>query len=740
LSKNVLKLLEEALAAQGRGDTDLALQRFQEVLKKDSKNVAALYSIGTIQANQGADAKANDYFARATQLRPSFAEAWLARSVLAMRAGDFDHAHKHLDKAKGLNPSPPGLAEHQQQLATVESLVKGADGSLAAPGVNVAQLMRALAFQAQGDHSSAIALLQALLEQEGPSYTALYSLGVSQHALGLTEATLQSFQAAIQAEPSRHEAYQALGSVYNGLGLLEKALEFNNKALEINPSYKEAFVNKSVVLVHLHRHIEAIETLQKALEQFPQDQGLWNNYGAVLSDFKLHQNAADAYKNLLALNPNYEFGVGLYAFANMHACNWQDYEESKEKIVQAARAGKPVANPFALMSFTDDAGLHLATAKVFGEKRFPPAKEPLWKGERYTNRRKKVAFLSSDFREHPVGYLLIGLIEGLNQTEFETIGVSFGINDNSNLHKRYRCAFSHFWDCRNKPAKEVADLLRTFQVDVVIDLSGYTAGSRLDILAMRPAPVQATYLGYPGTLGLTYVDYLIGDSVTVPHDLEQSYSEKIIRLPHSYLPRDTRMLENGEWRSEYSREFFGLPKDKRVLCSFNHDYKINPPMFDVWMRLLHDHPDTILWLMSLHDDARTNLKNQASLRDVDPNRLIFANRVPSSCDHLARYEMVDVCLDTFPYNGHTTTSDALTMGAPVVSMKGQGFASRVASGLLHDFQKDELSVGSYESYYRVASRRLVDQPLNVLARGRAYPVSMENQIGAFETALRELAG
>ena len=283
----------------------------------------------------------------------------------------------------------------------------------------------------------------------------------------------------------------------------------------------------------------------------------------------------------------------------------------------------------------------------------------------------------------------------------------------------------------------MAELLRAFNVDLVVDLSGYTAGSRLDVLAMRPAPVQATYLGYPGTLGLPYMDYLIADEVTVPAELEHAYAERVIHLPHSYLPRDTRMLENGNWRSDYSKVFFGLPSNKRVLCSFNHDYKINPPMFDVWMRLLQEYSDTVLWLMSLHDDARNNLKREASARDVDPSRLIFASRVPSSFDHLARYQMVDVCLDTFPYNGHTTTSDALTMGAPVVSMRGQGFASRVASGLLRDFQKDELSVDGYEAYYQMANR-VLQSPQAYKGKPRFYPTNLEQQIQAFEAGLRRM--
>lgn len=737
MSKDVLKLLEKALAAQGRGDMPLALERFNDVLKKDAKNVAALYSIGTIYANQGADTKAADCFVKATSYRPSFAEAWLARSILAMRHGHFPQAHEHLEKARALNPSLVGLAEHDKQLATMESLVKGTDDDLQSSGVNVAQLMRALALQAQGEHAQANSLLNILLQEGGPNYTVLYSLGLSQQALGNTDAAVMSFLAATDVDPSRHESYHALGSIYSGLGLLEKALEFTNKALEINPLYKEAFINKSVVLIHLNRHIEAIETLQQALEKFPEDQGLWNNYGSVLSDFKLHQNAADAYKRLLIINPNYDFGMGLFAFAQMHACNWSDYLENKEAIIDSVKRSQPRANSFSLMTFTDDVNLHIETAKQFGEKRFPSYKEPLWKGQQYSNRRKKIAFLSSDFREHPVGYLFIGLAEGLNKAEFESIGVSFCVNDNSELHKRYRCGFSHFWDCNNKPAREIAELLLSFQVDLVVDLSGYTAGSRLDVLAMRPAPVQATYLGYPGTLGLSYVDYLIADPITVPVEFEDAYAEQIIRLPHCYLPRDTRMFADGNWRNDYTKDFFGLPKDRRILCSFNHDYKINPPMFDVWMRLLRENSDSVLWLMRLNDDAQTNLKKEANSRGVDPARLIFAQRVPSVYDHLSRYEFVDLCLDTFPYNGHTTTSDALAMGAPLVSLRGQGFASRVAASLLHDSGSGHLCVDGFEAYFDVA-QAVLSEPSKHRSEPRQFAISLEDQVIAFEEALREM--
>jgi predicted O-linked N-acetylglucosamine transferase (SPINDLY family) len=319
----------------------------------------------------------------------------------------------------------------------------------------------------------------------------------------------------------------------------------------------------------------------------------------------------------------------------------------------------------------------------------------MWRGETYRHRKKRVGFLSADFREHPVGYLLVGLIENLDSQRIETYGFSCGIRDGSELYRRYRNAFDHYLDCKDKTSHEIARLMRAMEIDVAIDLSGYTAGSRLEVLSHRPCPAQATYLGFPGGLNLPYIDYLIADRVTVPEEMQKYYREKLLYLPHCYLPRDTSVRPS---EITPNREDFGLPSDGAVFCSFNHDYKITPGLFTVWMDLLRENPKSVLWLMKLNEDAQGNLAKSADACGVDPARLIFATRVPRIEDHLARYRLADVCLDTFPYNGHTTTSDALLAGLPVVSIAGRGFASRVASSLLADQASHQAVVGSLEAY------------------------------------------
>jgi predicted O-linked N-acetylglucosamine transferase (SPINDLY family) len=282
-----------------------------------------------------------------------------------------------------------------------------------------------------------------------------------------------------------------------------------------------------------------------------------------------------------------------------------------------------------------------------------------------------------------------------------------GIRDGSDLYRRYRNAFDHYLDCKDKTSHEIARLMRAMEIDIVIDLSGYTSGSRLDVLSHRPCPAQATYLGFPGGLNLPYVDYLIADRVTVPEEMQKYYREKLLYLPHCYLPRDTSVKPSP---ITPKRSEFGLPEDGIVFCSFNHDYKINPPMFAVWMDLLRENPKSVIWLMKLNEDAQGNLAKAAVAYGVDPARLVFATRVPRIEDHLARYRLANVCLDTFPYNGHTTTSDALLAGVPVVTLAGQGFASRVASSLLNDQASAQGVVASHEMYKSTARSMISANP------------------------------
>jgi predicted O-linked N-acetylglucosamine transferase (SPINDLY family) len=475
----------------------------------------------------------------------------------------------------------------------------------------------------------------------------------------------------------------------------------------------QAHSSKAALLQAVNRHHDALTTLVKASEINPNDIRTLEGQGLLLTQFKQFEWATNAFMRAMRVDPEYPYLEGNLMSARLHNCDWTDYEAAREHIFEGIRAGKRVCSPHTIMSLTDDAQMAKQCIEIYASDKVGSSLYKLWQGETYYHRRKRVAFMSGDFRVHPVGYLLIGLIENIDKRRFEAIGVSTGPNDGSELWRRYRCAFDHYLDVQGKPGLEIAQVLRAMEVDIVIDLSGYTEGSRLDVLTHRPAPIQVTYLGFPGTLSLPFIDYLISDKITIPPAHHGFYSEKILYLPSCYLPRDASVIPSNE---KPNRTDFGLPERELVFCSFNHDYKISPHLFKVWMEVLKEVPGSVLWLMKLNDGAHVNLSNAAMLHGVAPERIVYATRLPKIEDHLARYRLADIFLDTYPYNGHTTVGDALRAGVPVVTICGESFASRVASSLLNDVGLSQYAADSMEDYKSTVIRLANDQNERLAAR------------------------
>jgi predicted O-linked N-acetylglucosamine transferase (SPINDLY family) len=537
---------------------------------------------------------------------------------------------------------------------------------------------------------------EKVLALDQKNFFALYSLGVLYNELGSHKEALDYLQRASTVNAASQLPHFAMATIYMQLKLYDLALSAFDSAIKCDPSSTDAYNNKAVLLRDMHKHLEALQTLDSGLQHFPDDLKTLSNKAYLLTEFKQHVEASAIFKRIVDVDPAREYALGLYAYSMLHTCNWKDFEENSGALHRRISNGEKVINPLAFMAFSDDGSLHKRCAETFGGEKFRQSDLQLCSDVRYVHQKKRVGFLSADFREHPVGYLFAGLLEQIDRNKVETYGFSLCHNDGSDLYKRFKGAFDNYITCEDKNSQEIAHIIRQLEIDVVIDLNGYTSGSRLEILAMRPAPVQMTYLGFPGTLGLPYVDYLIADSHTVPPNNDAYYTEKVLRLSSCYLPRDLGVLPAT---STPPRADFDLPKGAFVFCSFNHEYKITPPIFKVWMNLLKKVEGSVLWLMRLSSDTQTNLCQSAIDHGVDPARLIFAKRVPRIEDHLARYRHVDLCLDTFPYNGHTTTSDALFMGVPVVTLAGSSFASRVATSLLYDVGLiDQLSCSSLAEY------------------------------------------
>ncbi len=355
----------------------------------------------------------------------------------------------------------------------------------------------------------------------------------------------------------------------------------------------------------------------------------------------------------------------------------------------------------------------------------------MWHGERYGHERIRVAYLSADFHDHPVAHLIAGVLERHDRSRFETIGISLRRGANSGImHGRLQRAFEHFEDVSEQSDHEVAVRLRAREIDIAVDLTGHTRRGRLGILALRPAPVQVNYLGFTGTSGASYIDYLIADAVAIRSGDERFFSERLVRLPHSYLPNDDRQPIAG---ATPRRGDLGLPDASFVFCAFNNTYKLNPAMFDVWMQIMRTTPGSVLWLRDGEPAMRANLTREAVARGIAPERLVFAPKVPSMDEHLARYRQADLFLDALPYGAHATARDALWAGLPVLTCLGNAFSSRVAGSLLTALGLPELVTSSMEEYTTRALQYATSPAL--LAQIRAKLADLKSTSPVFDTDL-----
>jgi predicted O-linked N-acetylglucosamine transferase (SPINDLY family) len=378
-------------------------------------------------------------------------------------------------------------------------------------------------------------------------------------------------------------------------------------------------------------------------------------------------------------------------------CDFKRGPDFQARAVAAVRDGRAVIVPLDFLPLSDDGALRRRCSENFIAARLPQPAQPLWKGEAYHHDRVRIAYLSADFRQHATAELIAGLIEAHDRARFEISAVSFGRDDNSALRARLVRAFDRFEDVRLKNDAEVAQWLKDSEIDIAIDLKGHTEESRPGILAHRPCPVQVGYLGYPGTIGAPWLDYILADARVLPFDRQPFYNERIVHLPHCYQVNDSsRTIGETPTRADA-----GLPGNSFVFCCFNAAWKITPVLFDVWMRLLAAVPGSVLWLLDDNATARCNLAATAEARGIDPARLIFAPRI-SSAAHLARHRLADLFLDTLPYNAHTTASDALWAGLPVLTCLGAQFDGRVAASLLEAVGLPELVTHNLVDYEALA--------------------------------------
>jgi predicted O-linked N-acetylglucosamine transferase (SPINDLY family) len=560
-------------------------------------------------------------------------------------------------------------------------------------------IKKALKSQESGDIPKATELFQQALTINPSNWVALYSLCVIEARDGHGEQALAHIETAISASPDTALLHYGRAQVLQGMKRLTEALASYDKAIELQPDYQGALNNRGTILSELHRLDEAVKNYDQLLSLHPNnEQGLCNR-GLILCEQGLSDQAIPSFTRLIKKNPSYEYADGFLAHARALSGDWTDFKKQRTRIVEGVRKGKQVCNSLAFMSLSDSAEEHFLCTRILANDVYPPAPKKLWNGEAYAHAKIRIAYVSPDFREHPVAHLIAGVLEQHDKTRFETFGISLGDDDESALRKRIVSSFDHFIDVREMSAQNIATLMRNLEIDIAVDLAGYTKNSRTEIFAWRPAPVQINYLGFPGTMASDYFDYIIADRHVIPEKDFPYYSEKVIHLPGTYLPCDDTLTIAKE---SITRHAAGLPADAFVFCSFNHEYKINPDVFDVWVRLLKKIEGSVLWLMKLDETAATNLIKEAKKRGIDSSRLVFAERLPRIEDHLARYRLANLYLDTTPYNAHSTANDVLRTGLPLLTCSGRGFPSRVAASILYNLGFPELVTNSLADYEKSA--------------------------------------
>jgi predicted O-linked N-acetylglucosamine transferase (SPINDLY family) len=522
--------------------------------------------------------------------------------------------------------------------------------------------------------------------------------GKALYALHRLAAAIESFDQAIAIKPDFADAYCDRGVAWHALKQYNEAIASYSKAITIVPNHIKAVSNCGVAKYELGQYQEATFYYDRALAIDPLYADAHANRAAVLVEMKQLSAAVLSYDKAIELQPQYPYLHGRRLHTKMRICDWSDVAGQIAELSRRIARHEKAAPPFSVLALTNSLALQRHAAETWLKERYPENLELGKISKPIKDKKIRLGYFSADFHDHATAYLMAELFEMHNKDQFELFAFSFGPNRANDMRSRLSQAFDKFLEVSDQSDKEVAMLSRSLGIDIAIDLKGFTEGERVGIFSYRAAPIQVNYLGYPGTMGADYIDYLIADKTLIPEASQQHYAEKIVYLPHSYQVNDSKRKISDK---VFTRQELGLPESGFVFCCFNNNYKITPEVFDVWMRILSRVNGSVLWLLEDNSLVASNLRQEALKRGVEPQRLIFAKRLPLA-DHLARHRAADLFIDTLPYNAHTTASDALWAGLPVLTCMGEAFASRVAASLLTAIGLPELITHTFDEYGTLA--------------------------------------
>jgi predicted O-linked N-acetylglucosamine transferase (SPINDLY family) len=583
------------------------------------------------------------------------------------------------------------LAQKNGNLAEAARLYRAILATTAVPEVmvNYANLLAQL-----GDRAQALTHYDQALKHKPDFFEALFNRGNLHLETGRAKEALEDYERAVALRADVPGVWNNRGTALRRLRRTQEALASYDRAVALAPGHVNAHTNRAMALFDLRQLVQALRASDLALAvQADFAEALYVR-GNILRDLGRLEEARASFDRALKIAPGHSLALNGLAQTTSALCDWDGMAALTPRLTSDIQAGRSLIQPFVLMGYTEDAALLRRCAENYVH-RTAPAQPPLVTAKPYRHDRIRLAYLSADFHTHPTAQLMVELFERHDRARFEVSAFAFGPDDNSVMRHRLVKAFDHFEDVRRLSDLDVAQMIKAREIDIAVDLNGHTHEARPGIFSHHPAPVQVNYLVYPGTTGASYMDYILADRIVLPVDQQPHCSEKIIHLPDCYQANDaTRVVGPAPTRQEA-----GLPEQGFVFCCFNNGWKIAKAQFDIWMRLLQQVPESVLWL--LDSPARDSLRKHAAARGIDANRLIFAPKLPPD-QHLARHQLADLFLDTLPYNAHTTCSDALWAGLPVVTCYGKAFHARVAASLLRAIDLPELVTMRVQDYESLA--------------------------------------
>ncbi len=580
---------------------------------------------------------------------------------------------------------------HKRHLPNVPSYLR--------PSIDVSKLLQqGLSYHQKGHLDEAQKIYQQILKVNPKHFHALQLTATLLSQKENYNEALKFYKIALDINPNFAQLYNNQGTLFKHLNRLDDSLKNYDQAVKLDPNYVDAYFNRGNTFKLLNQTDRALDDYNRVIKLKPDFADVYYNRGNTLTEIGRLDEALNDYLKAFELNPKSNYLLGTLIHTKMHLCDWFNIDNYLNEIVNKVQSREKITSPFAILGLIDDPKIQKNSSRVYAENKYPFSIK-LPEIIKYSQHEKiRVGYFSSDFHNHATMHLILDLFKYHDRTQFELFAFSFGKIVEDDWRKTTKSFFDKFLEVGDMSDVEIAMFARKLEIDIAVDLKGFTTYSRTGIFSYRSAPIQINFLGYPGTMGIHYIDYIIADNVLVPQESQQYYSERIVYLPNSY---QVNTKEREISSNEFTRAQMGLPENAFIFCSFNNNYKINPETFDSWMRILKAVKGSVLWIFKKNDFAVHNLKIEASRRGVDEKRLIFASRIPVE-EHLKRIQLADLFLDTFPCNAHTTASDALRMGLPILTLIGRSFASRVAASLLNAVNLPELITNTRMEYESLA--------------------------------------